>query len=96
MTRLVKAEKTMADCELLAVCALFAKIKDLPKTAAQLATTYCYGDNRGCARLWVASSGVRPPDDLFPNEQDRALRILSKSGKTPASVVHTTERTRPE
>jgi len=78
----------MAECERLEKCAFFKKIKDLPKTAAQLAGTYCHGDNTHCARLWVLSSGVSPPDDLFPNENDRALVILSESGKAPASVAH--------
>ncbi len=86
----------MAHCERLERCPFFTKIRDLPKTAAQLATTYCHGDNRGCARLWLISSGVRPPDDLFPNEGDRALSILSESGKAPASVLHAIERTRPD
>lgn len=71
----------MAHCERLEGCPFFRKIKDLPKTATQLATIYCYGESSGCARLWVVSSGVRPPDDLFPNEKDRALKILSKSVK---------------
>jgi len=53
-----------------------------------LVTTYCQGDSSGCARLWVISNGVRPPDDLFPNERDRALVILSNAGKSPAAVVN--------
>ncbi len=77
----------MATCERLADCPFFRKIKYLPKTADQLAITFCHGDNRGCARLWVISNGVRPPEDLFPNESDRALRILSQSGKRPAMVL---------
>ena len=84
----------MAQCKRLEGCPFFKKIKDLPKTAAQLAAAYCYGDSRGCARFWVAESGVRPPDDLFPNEADRALRILTKSGKTPAFVLHAIESVR--
>jgi hypothetical protein len=84
----------MAECERLEGCPFFKKIKDLPRTAAQLLTTYCHGDNRQCARLWVAASGVRPPDDLFPNEKDRALRILSKAGKEPQSVLRSIERLR--
>ncbi len=84
----------MAHCERLAECPFFMKIKDLPKTAAQLASNYCYADSSSCARLWVISNGVRPPDDLFPSEKDRALRILSKSGISRASVLHTVERKR--
>jgi hypothetical protein len=84
----------MAECERLEECPFFAKIKHLPRTASQLLTTYCHGDNRQCARLWVVASGVRPPDDLFPNEKDRALRILSGSGKPPASVVRSIGRMR--
>ena len=77
----------MADCERLEGCAFFVKIRSLPKTAEQLMTNYCRGDNSGCARLWCISSGVSPPDDLFPNERDRALIILQQAGKSPAAIL---------
>jgi len=77
----------MAQCERLQGCPFFNKIEHLPKTAKQLATTYCHGDNRGCARLWAVSAGVRPPDDLFPNEGDRALILITQSGKAPGAFL---------
>lgn len=76
----------MEDCERLERCPFFRNIKCLPRTAEQLANSYCRGDNSGCARRWVLSAGERPPDDLFPNERDRALRIVSES-KAPNTVV---------
>ena len=79
----------MAQCERLEGCPFFKKIKDLPKTTEQLVSIYCRGNTRGCARLWVLSAGVRVPDDLFPNEKDRALRILSDAGKSPRTVLQT-------
>ncbi len=71
----------MAQCERLNGCPFFKKIQCLPRTVEQLVATYCQGDNTGCARLWVVSAELRPPEDLFPNERDRALRILSDAGK---------------
>ncbi len=76
----------MAECERLTGCPFFLSIKQLPKTAEQMVTSYCRGDNSNCARLWCISAGVRPPDDLFPNERDRALKILTHSKKSPATV----------
>ena len=90
----------MARCEKLEHCPFFKHIDHLPRTANQLVISYCYRDNSGCARLWAAKAGVRPPDDLFPNERDRALVLISEAGKSPAAAVaamspngsHTDER----
>ncbi|HTW32920.1 MAG TPA: hypothetical protein VMD76_14660 [Candidatus Sulfotelmatobacter sp.] len=71
----------MAQCERLNGCLFFKKLQCLPKTAHQLLETYCLGDHNRCARFWVASAKLPPPEDLFPNEQDRAVRIISDAGK---------------
>lgn len=81
----------MAQCKRLEGCPFFKNMEHLPRTAQELANTYCHKDNRGCARLWVLSNGVRPPDDLFPNERNRALRILSESGRIPTDVLATVQ-----
>ena len=67
----------MADCERLATCSFFPGISKLPRTSEQLFRSYCRGNSNGCARYVLASKGVRPPDDLFPNESDRALKIIA-------------------
>jgi hypothetical protein len=80
----------MADCDRLSACPFFKGLRHLPRTADQLVVKYCKGDNTDCARLWVSSSGVVPPEDLFPNETDRALVILAKAGRPrPADAVPT-------
>lgn len=82
----------MADCERLDNCPFFKNLKHLPRTAEQLTVRYCRGDNSGCARLWVFSNGALPPDDLFPNEGERALRVLSQSGKVATSIPPTAQK----
>lgn len=53
----------------------------LPRTGAMLKIKYCHDDFNSCARFLCASNGVKPPDDLFPNETDSALRLLQDAGK---------------
>jgi hypothetical protein len=79
----------MVKCERLQRCPFFKTINHLPETAAQLARSYCYGEVRSCARFLLHSMGVQPPADLFPNEEDRALRLLVDAGKLPASALST-------
>lgn len=71
----------MADCERLSTCPFFQRLEFLPRTAEALVQTYCRGDHKSCARYKVFSAGILPPQDLFPNESVRALRILSNSKK---------------
>ena len=70
----------MADCERLNKCPFFGdKLAFMPKTAATMKQSYCYGDKSGCARYLLASKGISIPPDLFPNDNARALQILSKN-----------------
>jgi len=72
----------MADCEKLKQCPFFrAELAYMPKTAARLKETYCRGDSRGCARYLVVSNGILPPADLFPNDREQALKILSNQNR---------------
>jgi len=73
----------VADCERLPSCPFFQKLAFLPRTAEALVQTYCRGDHKQCARYRVMSAGVFPPEDLFPNESERALRILQKIPQNP-------------
>jgi hypothetical protein len=69
----------LADCERLSTCPFFQRLSFLPRTAEGLVQIYCRGDHKSCARFKVMSAGVVPPLDLFPNESERALRILNRS-----------------
>jgi len=74
----------MGKCIRLEVCPFFKKIKTLPRTVELLTASYCHRAYSDCARLLVVSKGVRPPDDLFPNDRIEAQRILSQSERQPA------------
>jgi hypothetical protein len=71
----------MADCDRLPTCPFFQRLEFLPRTAEGLVQIYCRGDHNSCARYKVMSAGILPPQDLFPNESDRALKILTSSKK---------------
>ncbi len=72
-------EAYLAECERLATCPFFQRLSFLPKTAEGLVQIYCRGDHKSCARYKVMSAGILPPQNLFPNESERAARILKKS-----------------
>ena len=52
-----------------------------PNISASFKRLYCRGDNSKCARYMVFEAlGVgRAPDDLFPNQEDRAKQIIAES-----------------
>jgi hypothetical protein len=72
----------VTECEKLQKCTFFKKFAYLPKTVATLVQTYCRTDKLKCARYAIAREGVQPPDDLFPNEMERAKEIISSLEKT--------------
>jgi len=45
---------------------------------------YCLGDYHDCARYVLASAGIDPPTDLYPNEMDRAKEILQSKNRSQA------------
>jgi len=70
----------MADCEILGTCIFFNdKMANMPGTTASYKQRYCQGDNSMCARYLVFQALGRPkvPADLFPNQADRAEKIIA-------------------
>lgn len=71
----------MADCECLPKCPFFHdRMSNMPSMADIYKTRYCLGDNFHCARYKIFQSLGREyvPEDLFPNELERALEMLTE------------------
>jgi hypothetical protein len=69
----------MADCELIKGCIFFNdQMANMPGTAKMYKTTYCKGKFAECARRLVFESlgRERVPKDLFPNQKEKAQRII--------------------
>jgi hypothetical protein len=69
----------MADCALLPGCIFFNdKMANMPGMAELYKSGFCRGDNSTCARYKVfgALGREKVPADLYPNDLDRANRIL--------------------
>lgn len=72
----------MAMCECLESCPFFNdKMKNMPATANLYKNNYCKGDNTQCARYMIfkVSGSGAVPDDLFPNNVERANSILAQA-----------------
>ena len=68
----------MAECERLTKCPFFSgHMSSMPGVADLMKNTYCFGDNKLCARYQLASAGVQVPIDLLPNDNARARELLS-------------------
>jgi hypothetical protein len=75
----------MPDCGLIAACIFFNdKMARVPHTAGLYKEKYCRTDSSTCARFMVAQALGRQkvPADLFPNDVDRARKLLADAGKT--------------
>ncbi len=71
----------MADCQKLKMCPFFRdQMAFLPKAADELKLRFCKGDFHSCARHMLISRGI-PAGDVYPNEEERALRILARANK---------------
>ncbi len=71
----------MAECDLLKTCPFFNdKMANMPSTAELLKKKFCRGDFKNCARYMIAKTLGREkiPPDLFPNDIDKAKKILGK------------------
>lgn len=70
----------MPDCDYLKGCIFFNdKMGDMPSTSSVFKMMYCNDNFLGCARFMVRTElGMEQvPDDLFPNQVDRAKAILA-------------------
>lgn len=70
----------MAECECLSKCLFFNdKMADMPAMAESMKRRYCMGDSTQCARhmVLVAKGRENVPADLFPNNIERANKILA-------------------
>ena len=70
----------MADCECLAGCPFFNdKMANMPALVTIYKERYCRGSKQECARYMVFMELGKPrvPTDLFPNQQERASRIIN-------------------
>ena len=69
----------MPDCEYLNGCIFFNdKMANMPSTSNVFKMMYCTDNFPGCARFMVRAEigRDRVPDDLFPNQGDRARTII--------------------
>ncbi len=71
-------------CENINRCRFFNdRLENMPAMASMYKKNYCEGEYEKCARYVVCKKlgkeGV--PDTLFPNQIDKALKILEKEGK---------------
>ncbi|MFX0071544.1 MAG: hypothetical protein ACFFAO_10685 [Candidatus Hermodarchaeota archaeon] len=70
----------MVECKNLSGCIFFNdKMVNMPVTAEMFKQTYCKGDYKACARFLVAAGLGKEnvPIDLFPNQADRANKMIS-------------------
>ena len=74
----------MADCECIQGCPFFngQMAVSMPAIVESLKKRLCQGDNTNCARHMIARTIGKEhvPDDLIPNQIDRAKEILAKAG----------------
>ena len=69
----------MAECNCLPGCLFFNnKMENMPSMAQMYKTKYCLTDNSKCARYMVLikKGKERVPKDLFPNQVEKAKKIL--------------------
>ncbi|HOO62457.1 MAG TPA: hypothetical protein PK364_00880 [Synergistaceae bacterium] len=67
----------MATCEKLETCPFFnGQILMSESIAASMKERYCLKDKTLCARYMVASAGKPVPPGLYPNQVDKARKIL--------------------
>lgn len=68
----------MKECERLKLCPFFnGKLANMPNTAEVLKKFYCLGSYESCARYMVFKAIGKVPPDLWPNETERAKKIIS-------------------
>jgi hypothetical protein len=74
----------MADCIGLPTCIFFNdKMASMPTAAEMMKKKFCRSDSAHCARFMISSTlgKQQVPQDLYPNQADRAKTILAQAGK---------------
>lgn len=67
----------MDHCEHLVACAFFNdRMSGMPLVSEMLKERHCLADRTSCARFLVARTGEPVPDDLFPDDHDRARQVI--------------------
>jgi len=72
----------MAECELLKTCIFFNdQMEAMPAVANLMKNRYCKDDYAECARMKVVKAVGREkvPTDMFPNQDDYAQEVITKS-----------------
>lgn len=76
----------MAECPAIGKCPFFSgRMTCMPVAASRFKAQYCLGDHRPCARwtVRVACGAAAVPNDLLPNQLDRAQSIVGTHRRTP-------------
>jgi hypothetical protein len=69
----------MDGCEFLKTCAFFNnKMSGMPMVSQILKDRHCLDDRFSCARYQVAQARGPVPDDLYPDDNDRASQIIGQ------------------
>ena len=74
----------MPDCPKLSGCPFFSnRLMTMPATAELAKKHYCLGDYKSCARFMVvkALSSASIPEDLYPDQTERAEKIIRRGGR---------------
>jgi hypothetical protein len=69
----------MIECPRAATCLFFTgKMQNMPATTDLMKRRYCYDDHAGCAIFMIGEKrgNDKIPADLFPNQHDRAVKLL--------------------
>ena len=72
----------MRECELLAGCIFFNDhMANMPANAELMKKGFCLGEYTQCARfrVFAALGREKVPQDLFPSDPNRAMKIISKA-----------------
>jgi hypothetical protein len=74
----------MEQCGSLAMCPFFnVRIAHMPMVSDALKTQYCRGDWTPCARRRLIGHSVPVPEDLYPDDLDRALQLIATAKQSP-------------
>ncbi len=69
----------MPDCQSIAACPFFNdRMTHMPFIAGMMKRHYCQDHFEDCARFMIKTKlgKEKVPENLFPNERDRAMKIL--------------------